>query len=201
MIFLVWQTVFVLRQKINFDAAKCILNLTVFSPVSESTPFPLTFDKKNKVSPVTVTLIARWLWLTRLNYVSTRSLHLPPESQELAVLQQCSHPFIVSLSPGGHFQTSRHLHLVLNYCPGGDLSSLLGRQGKLAEPQVRWAMWWSTFPQDCLLFTVQKESGVGKAKRIAKKKVIYLYQILDISGVPVVPHIQAPHTRITLQLL
>ncbi|CAM9169297.1 unnamed protein product [Laminaria digitata] len=56
---------------------------------------------------------------------------------ELAVLKQCSHPFIVSLSPGGHFQTSRHLHLVLNYCPGGDLFSLLGRVGRLAEPQAR----------------------------------------------------------------
>lgn len=57
--------------------------------------------------------------------------------QELAVLKQCSHPFIVSLSPGGQFQTSRHLHLVLNYCPGGDLFSLLARVGRLPEQQVR----------------------------------------------------------------
>ncbi|CAN0432802.1 unnamed protein product, partial [Ectocarpus sp. 12 AP-2014] len=56
---------------------------------------------------------------------------------ELAVLKQCSHPFIVSLSPGGQFQTSRHLHLVLNYCPGGDLFSLLARMGRLPEAQVR----------------------------------------------------------------
>ncbi|CAM9833819.1 unnamed protein product [Ectocarpus sp. 4 AP-2014] len=56
---------------------------------------------------------------------------------ELAVLKQCSHPFIVSLSPGGQFQTSRHLHLVLNYCPGGDLFSLLARVGRLSEAQVR----------------------------------------------------------------
>eukprot|EP00752_Nemacystus_decipiens_P011872 g10529.t1 len=56
---------------------------------------------------------------------------------ELAVLKQCSHPFIVSLSPGGQFQTSRHLHLVLNYCPGGDLFSLLTRVGRLPEQQVR----------------------------------------------------------------
>ncbi|CAM9607027.1 unnamed protein product, partial [Ectocarpus sp. 8 AP-2014] len=56
---------------------------------------------------------------------------------ELAVLKQCSHPFIVSLSPGGQFQTSRHLHLVLNYCPGGDLFSLLARVGRLPEAQVR----------------------------------------------------------------
>ncbi len=53
------------------------------------------------------------------------------------MLKQCSHPFIVSLSPGGQFQTSRHLHLVLNYCPGGDLFSLLARVGQLPEPQVR----------------------------------------------------------------
>ncbi|CAN0097671.1 unnamed protein product [Scytosiphon promiscuus] len=56
---------------------------------------------------------------------------------ELAVLKQCSHPFIVSLSPGGQFQTSGHLHLVLNYCPGGDLFSLLERVGRLPEQQVR----------------------------------------------------------------
>ncbi|CAM9273789.1 unnamed protein product, partial [Hapterophycus canaliculatus] len=56
---------------------------------------------------------------------------------ELAVLKQCRHPFIVSLSPGGQFQTSGHLHLVLNYCPGGDLFSLLARVGRLPEQQVR----------------------------------------------------------------
>lgn len=69
--------------------------------------------------------------------VCSRGLFPPMPLQELAVLKQCSHPFIVSLSPGGQFQTSRHLHLVLNYCPGGDLFSLLARVGRLPEPQVR----------------------------------------------------------------
>ncbi|CAM9341710.1 unnamed protein product, partial [Discosporangium mesarthrocarpum] len=57
--------------------------------------------------------------------------------QELRVLQSCSHPFVVSLLRGGHFQTSGHLHLVLDYCPGGDLFSLFSRRGRLSEEETR----------------------------------------------------------------
>lgn len=53
------------------------------------------------------------------------------------MLKRCTHPHIVSLRPGGHFQTSGHLHLVLDYCPGGDLFSLLEREGRLDEAQAR----------------------------------------------------------------
>ncbi|CAM9554882.1 unnamed protein product [Choristocarpus tenellus] len=56
---------------------------------------------------------------------------------ELRVLQLCSHPFVVSLHQGGHFQTSGHLHLVLDYCPGGDLFSLLAREGCLSEDRTK----------------------------------------------------------------
>jgi serine/threonine protein kinase len=45
------------------------------------------------------------------------------------------HPFIVNLNYA--FQTDQHLVLVMDYCPGGDLSHLLDLHGKLSEDIVK----------------------------------------------------------------
>jgi serine/threonine protein kinase len=45
------------------------------------------------------------------------------------------HPFIVRLNSA--FQTSTKLCLILDYCPGGDLASVMQREGKLSEDRAR----------------------------------------------------------------
>ena len=48
----------------------------------------------------------------------------------------CNHPFITDLYFA--FQTERHLYLVLEYCSGGDLSTLVQRLGRpLSEQELR----------------------------------------------------------------
>jgi serine/threonine protein kinase len=50
---------------------------------------------------------------------------------EKNVLSIMEHPFIVGLNYA--FQTESRLFLVMDFCPGGDLSNLLDVQRKLSE--------------------------------------------------------------------
>jgi serine/threonine protein kinase len=54
---------------------------------------------------------------------------------ERNVLSYLKHPYIVALHYA--FQTSSHLVLVLNYCPGGNLQQLTAQQKRLQEPLAR----------------------------------------------------------------
>eukprot|EP00930_Biecheleria_cincta_P035304 TRINITY_DN24284_c0_g1_i1.p1 TRINITY_DN24284_c0_g1~~TRINITY_DN24284_c0_g1_i1.p1 ORF type:complete len:780 (+),score=113.97 TRINITY_DN24284_c0_g1_i1:18-2357(+) len=54
---------------------------------------------------------------------------------ERNILAYVRHPYIVSLHYA--FQTSKHLVLVLQYCPGGNLQHLITREKRLYEPQAR----------------------------------------------------------------
>lgn len=54
---------------------------------------------------------------------------------EKNVLSYIRHPFIVSLRYA--FQTPQKLCLVLDYCPGGDLGSILSREKKFSEELTR----------------------------------------------------------------
>ena len=57
---------------------------------------------------------------------------------ECKVLRQMDHPFIVNLHYA--FQNSKHLYLVLEYCPNGDLSDLLEKLGKFSEKLAKFYM-------------------------------------------------------------
>lgn len=54
---------------------------------------------------------------------------------ERNVLSITNHPFIVKLSFA--FQTSDKLFLILDYCPGGDLSEHLGREKRFSEERAK----------------------------------------------------------------
>lgn len=54
---------------------------------------------------------------------------------ERNVLSYMSSPFIVKLHFA--FQTSNKLYLIMDYCPGGDLESLMNRRGLLPEKIAR----------------------------------------------------------------
>ena len=54
---------------------------------------------------------------------------------ERNVLSYIRHPFIVSLNFA--FQTSDKLFLILDYCPGGDLSSHLQKEKRFSEQRAR----------------------------------------------------------------
>lgn len=54
---------------------------------------------------------------------------------ERLVLEKVSYPFIVSMRCA--FQTSRKLHLVLEYCPGGELFFHLARAERFSERRCR----------------------------------------------------------------
>lgn len=54
---------------------------------------------------------------------------------ERDVLSYFSHPFIVSIKYA--FQTPEKLYMILEYCPGGDLGSVLKREKKLSEERAR----------------------------------------------------------------
>jgi len=54
---------------------------------------------------------------------------------ERNVLSYIKHPFIVGLNFA--FQTSDRLFLILDYCPGGDLGSLLSQEKRLSETIAR----------------------------------------------------------------
>lgn len=54
---------------------------------------------------------------------------------ERNVLSSSRHPFIVPLHFA--FQTTKHLALVLEFCPGGNLAQLIARHRKLKEPLAR----------------------------------------------------------------
>lgn len=50
-------------------------------------------------------------------------------------MSQISHPFIVGLHYA--FQTKDLLYLVLEYCPGGNLSRVLDRLNNLSEDMTK----------------------------------------------------------------
>eukprot|EP01017_Pseudomicrothorax_dubius_P024401 TRINITY_DN2592_c0_g1_i3.p1 TRINITY_DN2592_c0_g1~~TRINITY_DN2592_c0_g1_i3.p1 ORF type:complete len:323 (-),score=93.82 TRINITY_DN2592_c0_g1_i3:45-932(-) len=54
---------------------------------------------------------------------------------ERSVLSLMNHPFIVRLNFA--FQTDTKLYLILDYCPGGDLGSLITRKKRLTEDVAR----------------------------------------------------------------
>ena len=54
---------------------------------------------------------------------------------ERNVLTNSQHPFIVQLKFA--FQTQNKLYLILDFCPGGDLSKLIRKQGKLSESTTK----------------------------------------------------------------
>jgi protein-serine/threonine kinase len=54
---------------------------------------------------------------------------------ERDVLSYFSHPFIVSIKYA--FQTPEKLYMILEYCPGGDLGSVLKREKKLSEERAK----------------------------------------------------------------
>lgn len=51
------------------------------------------------------------------------------------MLSYIEHPFIVNLNYA--FQTRDKLYLILEYCPGGDLSQVLKLEGKFIEPRAK----------------------------------------------------------------
>jgi serum/glucocorticoid-regulated kinase 2 len=54
---------------------------------------------------------------------------------EANVLKSCNHPFILGLHYA--FQTPNYLYLVLDFCPGGDLSYHLAQRTKFSEDEAR----------------------------------------------------------------
>lgn len=54
---------------------------------------------------------------------------------ERDVLSYFQHPFIVSIKYA--FQTPEKLYMILEYCPGGDLGSVLKREKKLSEERAK----------------------------------------------------------------
>lgn len=50
-------------------------------------------------------------------------------------MSMLNHPFIVKLKFA--FHSKSHLHLVMDFCPGGELFFLLQNIGKLTESQTR----------------------------------------------------------------
>jgi len=54
---------------------------------------------------------------------------------EANVLKNAKHPFVLELHYA--FQTPQHLYLVLDYCPGGDLSLHLANKGVFTEDETR----------------------------------------------------------------
>ena len=51
------------------------------------------------------------------------------------MLSYTKHPFIVSLNAA--FQTKTKLFLILDFCPGSDLSKILHREGRFSEEKSR----------------------------------------------------------------
>ena len=51
------------------------------------------------------------------------------------MLSYIEHPFIVNLNYA--FQTRDKLYLILEYCPGGDLSQVLKLEGKFIELRAK----------------------------------------------------------------
>lgn len=56
-------------------------------------------------------------------------------STERNVLSVSDHPFIVGLRFA--FQTHEYLFMILDFCPGGDLSEHIAREGKFSEPLAK----------------------------------------------------------------
>ena len=58
--------------------------------------------------------------------------------QEIDALSELDHPFISTMY--GCYETSSHVHLLLDFCPGGDLLSWLLKQkgGVLPEERAKW---------------------------------------------------------------
>ena len=54
---------------------------------------------------------------------------------ERDVLSYFNHPFIVTIAYA--FQTPEKLYMILKYCPGGDLGSVLKREKKLSEERAK----------------------------------------------------------------
>ena len=54
---------------------------------------------------------------------------------ELAILLAVDHPYIAKFYEA--FLDHKYVHLVVEYCKGGDLSTMIEQKGKLEEPKVK----------------------------------------------------------------
>jgi len=54
---------------------------------------------------------------------------------EKEILAQIEHPFLVKMKMS--FQDDKKLYFLLEYCPGGELFSLLAAKDKLTEDQAK----------------------------------------------------------------
>ena len=53
---------------------------------------------------------------------------------EIKIMKALDHPNIVKLLDV--YRTLTHCYLITEYCPSGDLASLIRKQGRLSEPQA-----------------------------------------------------------------
>ncbi len=64
-----------------------------------------------------------------------KNRHLKYAVSECNILKKLNHPFIVKLHYA--FQTPENLYLILDYCPGGDLSLHLARRELFEETEAK----------------------------------------------------------------
>ena len=64
-----------------------------------------------------------------------KNRHLKYAVSECNILKKLDHPFIVKLHYA--FQTPDNLYLILDYCPGGDLSLHLARREVFEESESK----------------------------------------------------------------
>lgn len=101
----------------------------VYTPVREifKQSLGMVYIARNRVTgeDVVIKLIERGPAITR---------HV---ANELVIHRKCTgHPFITQLIEV--FLTPRHLAIVMEYVPGGDLLELINSRGKLSENEARW---------------------------------------------------------------
>merc|ERR1711871_1085066 len=74
---------------------------------------------------------------------------------EKRTMNMCVHPLIVNLH--GCFQDSASLYMVMEYVKGGELYSVMNKEGKLSNNHARfipprsWRLWCSCTPRELLI--------------------------------------------------
>ena len=91
-------------------------------------------QKNNQLEQSTFSIMVKSMKVLSKNKILGQNL-IRYAKTERDVLSYTKHPFIVSLNAA--FQTKTKLFLILEFCPGSDLSRILQREGRFDEKKAR----------------------------------------------------------------
>lgn len=106
--------------------ASCLKDFSILSVIGKGTYAKVLLVRQLKDNQLYALKVLKKKYILEQN----QEKHIMTEKEILAAIE---HPFLVKLKMS--FQDERKLYFLLEYCPGGELFSLLAAKDKLTEDQ------------------------------------------------------------------